>query len=208
MKKIKILILGLALSLSIGASSQAVELKDISGHWAEANIRYIAERGFIKGRPDKTFGPNDSITRAEFATMIVGAGTFDRNSYRGRFTDVGQGDWHSVYIQTAYDKGWIKGSPDGKFNPNGRINRVEMAVIMGRIARLENQEPEQGLLMVESGFTDSASIPSWARRDMAYSIHNGIMKGLPNGSFNPSGNSSRAEAATVIRNTLDFFGNI
>lgn len=43
---------------------------DIEGHWAADQINRAAEKGWITGYPDGTFGPNRYITRAEAVTMI------------------------------------------------------------------------------------------------------------------------------------------
>jgi len=43
---------------------------DIEGHWAADQISRAAEKGWITGYPDGTFGPNRYITRAEAVTMI------------------------------------------------------------------------------------------------------------------------------------------
>lgn len=43
---------------------------DITGHWAEEAIRRCMKRKIITGFPDGTFRPNETITRAEAATMI------------------------------------------------------------------------------------------------------------------------------------------
>jgi len=43
---------------------------DISGHWAENEIRRAASLGWIQGYTDGSFKPNQNITRAEAASMI------------------------------------------------------------------------------------------------------------------------------------------
>lgn len=43
---------------------------DIEGHWAANQINRAAEKGWISGYPDGTFGPDRYITRAEAVTMI------------------------------------------------------------------------------------------------------------------------------------------
>ena len=43
---------------------------DIEGRWAADQINRAAEKGWITGYPDGTFGPNRYITRAEAVTMI------------------------------------------------------------------------------------------------------------------------------------------
>lgn len=43
---------------------------DITGHWAEADIRWCMERGLMKGYPDGSFQPDKPVTRAELATVL------------------------------------------------------------------------------------------------------------------------------------------
>lgn len=48
------------------------------------------------------------------------------------------------YIMALYKEGIMKGTPDGKFNPNSAITRAEMATIMARIlAEAENDQQTQ-----------------------------------------------------------------
>lgn len=197
----------IAFSMLGGSMASAVTLSDISGHWAKQNIEWMVGKSFVTGYKDGTFKPNNSITRSEFAAILVRSGTFDRNSYRGTFSDIKDGEWHSVFIQTAYDKGWIKGS-DGKFRPNDKISRAEMAAIMGRIVKSRSQDPANGRHMIANVFADRWSIPNWSKDDMAYTIENSIMKGGTGNRFLPNDSSTRAEAATVIYNTLKFFGSV
>ena len=44
---------------------------DTAGHWAEAYIAYVANLKIIDGRGDGTFGPNDQVTGAQAAKMIL-----------------------------------------------------------------------------------------------------------------------------------------
>ena len=43
---------------------------DITGHWAEDNIRWCIEHGLMKGYPDGSFQPDKPVTRAELATVL------------------------------------------------------------------------------------------------------------------------------------------
>lgn len=204
--------LAVAVAMTIGTVGYGVELDDIAGHWAEQNINWMVGKDFLSGYKTDTpgvnsFRPNNSVTRGEFAAMVVKAGTFDRNSYRDTFGDINTEDWHAVYVQTAYDKGWIKGV-DGNFKPNYNISRTEMAVIIGRIVKSRSADPVDGRYMIENTFTDRAIIPDWAKDDMAYVLHNGVMRGTTGNRFAPENPSTRAESATVIYNALQFFGNV
>ena len=50
-----------------------VNLTDIKNHWAQKNIEELVALGAVAGCPDGTFKPDNTITRAEFATMLVKA---------------------------------------------------------------------------------------------------------------------------------------
>ena len=53
-----------------GTSDGESSFTDISGHWAESEIRRAAQLGWIQGDPDGRFRPNAPITRAETMTII------------------------------------------------------------------------------------------------------------------------------------------
>ncbi len=44
---------------------------DTKGHWAESYIAYVSSLGIVDGRGDGTFGPNDQVTGAQAAKMIL-----------------------------------------------------------------------------------------------------------------------------------------
>jgi len=48
-----------------------LNFSDISGHWAEANIKQAVSSGIVSGYQDGTFKPNQTVTRAEFAVMLM-----------------------------------------------------------------------------------------------------------------------------------------
>ena len=48
-----------------------VTQKDITGHWAEENIRKVIKLGYMKGYDENTFGPNDNITYQEVVTLML-----------------------------------------------------------------------------------------------------------------------------------------
>jgi len=50
--------------------SGGAHFSDIGGHWAQADITYVAEVGWVEGYPDGTYRPNQNITRAEFMTIV------------------------------------------------------------------------------------------------------------------------------------------
>ena len=88
---------------------------DIVGHWAEKDIKTLMEKGAITGYPDKTFKPNNSITRAEFASVLVKA--FELETKTGKiFSDTAE-HWAKDIIATSNAHGIVDGYSDEKFGP-------------------------------------------------------------------------------------------
>jgi hypothetical protein len=171
-----------------------VILTDIAGHWAEANIMALVEKGAIAGYPDQTFRPNSNITRAEFATVLVKA--FQLEAKEGRvFADTAT-HWAKDAIATAGAYGIIKGYSDDKFGPNDNITREQMAVMIAKAVNLTIGEQAPV-------FSDSAKISDWAKDAVAAAAEAEIIKGYPDGSFRPQGPATRAEAVTVIVKALE-----
>jgi len=175
------------------AETSTSTLRDITGHWAENTIKQMVERGIAKGYPDGTFKPNNNITRAEFAVMLVRA--FNLAPQNGKvFADTAD-HWAKNDIATAAAYGIVNGFDANTFGPNNLITREQMAAMIVKAAKLT-------VVNDDTTFADSASISSWAKSSVATAVKNGIMKGYPDNTVKPKGNATRAEAVTVIFNAL------
>ena len=171
-----------------------VVLTDISGHWAEGNIKQLVALGAISGYPDKTFKPDNNITRAEFASILVKAFALEAHSGEG-FADT-VGHWAEEAISTAVYHGIVKGYGDNRFGPDDYITREQMAVMIVNVAKLTP-------VSQELAFEDQNSISAWARGSLATAVKNGIINGYPDGTVRPRANATRAEAVTVVVKALN-----
>lgn len=167
-----------------------VELKDISGHWAEAIIMELVNSGVVSGYPDATFQPDKNITRAEFTTMLVKA--FNLEAKTGKdFADI-TNHWAKDAIVTAASHGIVNGYDANSFGPDNNITREQMAVMIVKAAQLNKNDGES------KQFIDNDKICSWAAEAIAIASQHNIITGYPDNSFKPQGEATRAEAATVI----------
>jgi len=181
--------------LAVKKEEQKVEtLKDINGHWAQANIDKLVALGCISGYPDGTFKPDNTITRAEFATMLVKA--FELENKGGKIFADTAAHWAKDYIAAAAANGVVNGYDTYTFGPDDLITREQMAVMIVKAAKLAT-ESSQG-----TSFLDNADISSWAAGAVAVAVRNGVIKGYPDNTFLPQGQATRAEAVTVIVNAL------
>ncbi|HQD74889.1 MAG TPA: S-layer homology domain-containing protein, partial [Bacillota bacterium] len=129
--------------VSVGFAA-AVEFPDIEGYEFEAEVRRLASLGVIAGYPDGTFRPEEPVTRAEFAKMIVVMLGLENaaNLMKGQavsFSDVSATHWASGYINVAEMKGVVNGYPDGTFKPEASITYAEaLKMILTAMGYLED----------------------------------------------------------------------
>jgi tripartite motif-containing protein 71 len=170
---------------------------DISGHWAETSIKQAVSSGIVKGYLDGTFKPSSTVTRAEFAVMLMNALKPQGEGAELTFTDkVKIGTWAQKAVSQAVQAGIIKGHTNGTFGPNAEITRAEMAAM---IAIALGQSIEANVV---TGFADEEDIPAWAKGSIAYMKQAGIMQGKSDNEFAPQDHATRAEAVTVLLNML------
>lgn len=176
-----------------GVESPTINLSDVAGNWAAANINKLLATGAIGGYPDGTFKPANNITRAEFATVMVKAFKLEQRQEMA-FSDV-SGHWAKEYIATAQAHKIVSGYSDGRFGPNDLITREQMAVMIVNASKLVKASNTVV-------FIDQDQISAWAADAVAIASSQGIMSGYPDQSFKPGNNANRAEAVTVIAKAL------
>ncbi|OPY63610.1 MAG: Cellulosome-anchoring protein precursor [Pelotomaculum sp. PtaU1.Bin065] len=172
----------------------AAAFNDIAGHWAYDNINKLVALDAVSGYPDGSFKPDNTITRAEFATALVKAFQLADNGGK-TFADTAA-HWAKDYVAAAAASGIVSGYDADTFGPDDLITREQMAVM---IVKAAGSAPAAG----ESQFSDSGGISGWAADAVAAATENGIIKGYPDNTFRPQSSATRAEAVTVVVNALN-----
>jgi hypothetical protein len=174
-----------------------VTFKDIVGHEANAEITNAVALGIVSGYPDGTFRPDANVTRAEFATMLMKAlkPTVTVAGQTLSFADLENiGIWAIQYVAQAVQLEIINGYDDFTFRPNANITHAEMIAMVIRASGLKTGNVQQ------TGFTDDADIPNWAKPAVSKAEETGIIivGGLPDNKFVPQMQSTRSEAVSAI----------
>lgn len=172
--------------------SKVVNLRDIKDHWAEKTIAELVASGAIGGYPDGTFKPDQGISRAEFATIVVKA--FQLPEKTGKVFEDTANHWAKNFIATAAANGIVSGYSDTTFGPNDHITREQMAVMIVKAAKLVESQGKT--------FVDTDKVSDWAKNAVVTASGKNIMSGYPDNTFRPKNNATRAEAATVIIKSL------
>lgn len=143
---------------------------DITGSPYQTAIEALAARNIINGKTDNLFEPNSTMTRAEFAAIIVRALGLPSKTV-DLFTDVARNDWFYHYVGTASVYGIVNGVSDTSFAPNGTITREEAAVMVARAAKLCGMDtavsPDTARDTL-AAFEDYINISDWASNCLAF----------------------------------------
>ena len=202
------------------------QMKDLKGHWSEAQVKKAVDTGWVNGYPDQTFRPENTITRAEFTKMALAADRLipgnenaimyenDRHLFKSEkivrqpLTDVDR-HWLTTqgWTKIALNYGMIVSDDYAhsgyKFHPDKPITRYEMAIIMDRMLGLVN--PANMNHKDEStGFKDDENMKDWQKGYVIEAQNAGVLQGYPDGSFHGERTATRAEAVTMVQNALDY----
>lgn len=125
-----------------------------SDHWAYEAITKLVEMGVVKGFPDGKFYPNNTVTRAQFATMVVLAKKLTLVSpATPTFNDVPTTHWAYKYVETAAKAGYVKGIGGGRFGPDLNIKREDLAVLLINTLGLQEEAAKfkEPLVLAQDG---------------------------------------------------------
>ena len=181
------------------------QFSDIQDSWAFHEIRFFIDHGYFAGYPDKTFRPQNRITRAEFIAMLgalvdttENPACADRN-----FSDI-DGHWAKDKILAMARACWTAGYPDGTFRPNNNITRQEMYAPL--VSQPGLTQYDEGAM--RSALTDDGDIADWAVVGMSKVFSNRIMVNYPDpDSFRPNFDATRAEVSAALYRLLVWRGN-
>lgn len=114
--------------------------------WYNNAISTLTNAGLLNGYPDGRFGPNDNITRAEFAAIAVRFFTDEAEDVKitgDAFPDIAK-SWANYEINLAYALDLVQGTGEGTFEPDRQITRAEAMTIVNRVLK---RAPEKDHLL-------------------------------------------------------------
>ncbi|OUS75634.1 hypothetical protein B1748_16150 [Paenibacillus sp. MY03] len=183
-----------------------VAFQDVSGHWAEQAVNDLGSRLIIAGVDGNRFEPDRSITRAEFAAILVRALGLQAEAGESVYADVAQGSWYEAYLNTATAYGLIHGYDNGEFRPHDLITREQVMSIMERAMALTGLDSVAEMIDADellSSFKDGSEAAAYAKSGIAASIKAGLVLGRSEQVLAPKAAITRAEVAEVVRRLLE-----
>ena len=177
----------------------SMPFKDVqAGAWYYNAVRYVYQNNIVKGYNATTFAPEDKLTRGMMVTLLYRMEGSPNNNGKSRFTDVNSSEWYAKAVKWAVDNGIVHGY-DGttKFGPNDNIIRQDLAGILRNYARYKGKDitPTGDL----TKFSDNNKVDSYAQTSIKWAVGKGVITGNADGTLNPKGNATRAEAAAMLQ---------
>lgn len=167
-------------------------------HWAFTYIADLAERGVINGYADGSFKPSRTVSRAEWAKIMVDAAGVATNDNSVYYTDTAE-HWANKYVNAA--KKYLTGYTDGSYRPDQSATREDVTVAMVRIKGYDLSEVDYSYL---SGFSDVDSISNYAKGYVAVAVQKKLISGFDDGTFKGQATLTRAEAATLLYRAFQY----
>ena len=170
------------------------DMADVS--WAAEAVENLWTKGIVNKKGDGIFAPNTNITRGDFAMFLIRTMGLTGTSGIEQFADVDPNAEYAREVLIGKAMGIFKGSGNNMFEPETEISRQDMMTMCARALELVG-----GVDL--SRFTDNALIADYARDSIAAMVKAEIAKGNPDGTVNPLGNTTRAEAAVIMERILN-----
>lgn len=177
--------------------SSTLPFDDITNSYAQKEIIRLAKLNIINGKAERTFEPQQPVTRAEFITMIVRLLRLEPVANDiAPFTDVRKGDWYVGWVQAGFNLGIVDGTHLGRFDPRKTISRQEVATIITRAVKLKETANDS-----YPTFADADNIATWAIPYVTMIEKSKLMIGQGN-EFRPNDDMTRQETAVVLDRVL------
>lgn len=182
-----------------------VTFKDMEKHWAKEAVNDLGSRFVVSGYGNDTFSPERSITRSEFAAILMKGLGLSPAGGSSNFKDITAKDWYAGYVNTAFNYKLISGYPDQTFHPGERITREQAMVMIARAMKITGltvslKDGETAAILAK--YKDSSAAQSYAREGIATCIKAGVVSGRNDGKLGAKASITRAEVAIIIRNLL------
>lgn len=176
---------------------QPKNFTDVSSDaWYYNDVQFVALKNIMTGMSKDTFGPQLSLTRAQFVTILHRLAGVPKVNATENFKDVASGQWYTDAVIWAVDAGITSGYSKTVFGTNDSIQREQIAAMMYRYAKYKGLSTSETADL--SKYKDASQVSSYAVTSMKWAVGTGLIQGRTNGTLDPKGSLTRAECAAII----------
>ena len=180
------------------------DYKDVpnTSNWGHAGIDFCVDRGIMgsMSKNELIFEPGTTCTRAMIVSILYRLSGSPEVEYEAVFPDVPDGQWYTDAVIWGYQNGVVKGFDTGTFEPNGKITREQMAVILkGYTENVIGKDTSASASLDQ--FYDANKV-TWSKPYVEWAVAVGMIYGKTQSDgktmLDPKGNATRAEVASIL----------
>ena len=174
------------------------KFNDVSANdWFASAVDYVTGKGMMNGTADNTFSPKANTTRGMVVTVLYRLENQPSTS-AASFTDVASGAYYANAVAWANANGIVSGYGSGKFGPNDKVTREQLAAILYRYAQYKKYDVSVGEDTNILSYGDAQSISTYAIPAIQWACGAGVVTGKSGSKLDPKGNATRAEVAAML----------
>ena len=174
------------------------KFNDVSANdWFASAVDYVTGKGMMNGTADNTFSPKANTTRGMVVTVLYRLENQPSTS-AASFTDVASGAYYANAVAWANANGIVSGYGSGKFGPNDKVTREQLAAILYRYAQYKKYDVSVGEDTNILSYNDAQSISTYAIPAIQWACGAGVVTGKSGSKLDPKGNATRAEVAAML----------
>lgn len=170
--------------------------------WFYPDVEKVYRAGVMRGTGGTLFSPEQPIDRAMAAAVIYRMAGSPAGPVDSGFSDVRPGAYYTSAVAWCEGQGLIKGYGNGQYGPADLVTREQFAAILFRYAQknADTADLAQGEL---TAFSDQAAVSPWARQAVRWAVGAGLLRGNANGTLEPIGAVTRAQAAAMLARFME-----
>lgn len=167
--------------------------------WFYDAVKYVYEKGLMKGVSDTAFNPGATTMRAMLVTILYRLEGSPAMSASIPFGDVAAGKYYADAVLWSVENNIVGGYGNGKFGPEDPITREQLATILYRYASFKGYDVSARADL--SGFDDTDSVSAYAKDAMRWANAKGFIQGHDT-KLTPKSNAVRSQMAAIIQRFL------
>ena len=185
-----------------GAALAASPFSDVpAGSWYATAVNYVYRNNLMGAVNGNAFGPEEKASRGQIVTILYRLEGQPKVSGSSSFRDV-SADYYRDAVIWAEKNGIVSGADDGRFHPNQKVTREQMAAFFYRYAYYKKYDITQKANTV---YADQWQISTYALNAMRWAVGTGLISGTDGNMLSPKAETSRAQLATALMRFADCY---
>lgn len=182
-----------------GEAEKEPHFTDLTGYdWAKEDIESLYREGIVNEKGEGLYAPGNCITRGDFAMFLVKTLGLTAETEAENFSDVDPEAEYAEAVRIGKAAGVLNGVGENLYMPEAEITRQDLMTICFRGIKAI-QETEEAPMLTDEDFPDWKLTAEYARAAISAMVREEVVRGNANGTLNPLGNTTRAEAAVIMK---------